>query len=392
MHRITLLLILALILAACTPTDMLPPTLTPDERPTPTAVPLTVQGWIAAAERITTQNAPRLRPLGELRTIEPFSTLFAYAISPDGTRLAALNLDFLTVWDLIDGSTVFTLERLGATQVYYAPDKSTLYLLAPDGTVRVLDAETGNQRDSFRAHPDFSGAVAYAADAGLLALGGNDGTLKVWDVVERRSLVTFGEGAVIGALALSPDGETLLSASEDGNAALWRWREQTSIAVTTIPLKPFTAVFSDDGRYAAMSAGGVVVWDTLTGEARTLPSEHGGLLMRFVHNQPYLLLDTAAALEIWNLQTNTRAAVLTDLPGAVSADTSPDGGLMFGLVRNSESGASLWSLANLARGSVARGSLSIDTPTLFSVLWSADGFSVLVFDVRGFVTVWGVAD
>lgn len=391
MHRITLLLILALMLAACAPVDAPSPTPTSDERPTPTAVPLTVQGWTAAAEPITAQNAPRLRPLGELRTIEPFSTLFAYAISPDGTRLAALNFDFLTVWDLIDGSTMFTLERLGATQVYYAPDKSTLYLLAPDGMVRVLDAETGNQRDTFRAHPDFSGAVAYVADVGLLALGGNDGTLKVWDVVERRSLVTFGEGAAVSALALSPDGELLLSALANGNAALWRWREQTSTAVTTLPAPPFASVFSDDGRYAAISAGAVVVWDTLTGEARTLPAEHGGLLMQFVRGQPYLMIDTLDALEIWNLQTNTRAAILTDLQGAASADTSPDGALMFGLVRNSESGASLWGLANLARGSVARGSLNIDTPTLFSVVWSADGFSVLVFDVRGFVTVWGVA-
>ncbi len=392
MRRIALLMVVMLSLAACAPSDAPSPMLTSDERATPSPVPLSVQGWTTAAERITVENAPRLRPLGELRTIEPFSTLFAYTLSPDGTRLAALNYDFLTVWDLIDGTTVFSVERLSATQVYYSPDKSALYLLAPDGTLRILDARDGRQRDSLRVHPNFSGAAAYAADVGLLALGGNDGTLKVWDVMARRSLVTFGEGDSVSALALSPDGEMLLSTSANGSAALWRWRDQTSLALTTLPAQPFAAAFSDDGRYAAISAGRVVVWDTLTAATHTLDTEHSGLLLQFVRGQPYLMLDSADGLEIWNMQTLARAAVLTDLKGAVQADTSPDGALMFALVRASEGGASLWSLANLARGSVARGSLSIDTPTLFSVLWSADGFSVLVFDVRGFVTVWGVAE
>lgn len=392
---LTALLMFGLWLAACTPqADPTPDSSTPmdgEERQTATPVPLTVEGWLTAAEPITPQNIMRLRPLGELHTVEPASTLFTYALSPDQTRLAALNLDVLTVWDLVNGETLFTQSHGGATAVYFSPDKTALYLLTPDGVLALLNAETGAALDELRLHPDYT-AHAYAPDEGLMAVGGSDGSIKVWDVLARRSLTTFAEGAPVAALAFSPDGETLFASDDRGALNLWQWRDQTLTATASTNAAPFDSAYSEDGRHIAINTGRLLVWDTLTGNLREIPTVAGGLMMRFVRGQPFLMLDSENGLEIWNLLTMSPAAVLTELKGAVQAATSPDGALMFALVRASEAGASVWSLSNLSSGSVARGTFAIETPTLFDVAWTQDGFLLLVFDTRGFVTLWGIAE
>jgi len=72
--------------------------------------------------------------------------------------------------------------------------------------------------------------VAFSADGSLLACGGRDGIVWLWDVAavlgaEGASIQPLraldGQMKDVSSLAFSPDGALLASASWDGNVRVW---------------------------------------------------------------------------------------------------------------------------------------------------------------------------
>jgi WD40 repeat protein len=88
----------------------------------------------------------------------------------------------------------------------------------------VLDASTHQKRATLRAHVGGANTVAFSPDGRMLATGGADGAIVIWDAiefVERRRLV--GHAGEVFAVTFSPDGRLLASASGDGSVKLWRF-------------------------------------------------------------------------------------------------------------------------------------------------------------------------
>ena len=67
------------------------------------------------------------------------------------------------------------------TAVAVAPDGSWLATGSEDGTVRIWDAATGQERAILTGHTGWVTAVAVAPDGSWLATGGEDGTVRIWD-------------------------------------------------------------------------------------------------------------------------------------------------------------------------------------------------------------------
>ncbi|KJY16307.1 hypothetical protein VR46_45285, partial [Streptomyces sp. NRRL S-444] len=84
-----------------------------------------------------------------------------------------------------------------------------------DGTVRLWDVDAGTARTlSDRRAPVES--VAFSRDGRTLATGSLDGTVQLWDVDTGTSRPPLsGHGDAVWSVAFSPDGRTLATGNSD---------------------------------------------------------------------------------------------------------------------------------------------------------------------------------
>jgi WD40 repeat protein len=73
-----------------------------------------------------------------------------------------------------------------------------------------------------KAHSGAAWSVAFSPDSRTLATGGQDATIKLWNLAPLQQTATLrGHTGPVNGLAFSRDG-TLLVSSGDGTARLWR--------------------------------------------------------------------------------------------------------------------------------------------------------------------------
>lgn len=188
----------------------------------------------------------------------------AVAFTPDGKRgVSGGGRDgSIRAWDLAKGEQLpvaFTGHGGGVNGLVCLPGPR-LVSGGSDGAVRLHDLDTGRQLALLQAD-DVPISGIGPADGGRKVLScSTDGTVRVWDVAERRVLRQFaGVAHPYHSLsaAFSPDGRRLLIAPPDGTVRLWdvaSGKELQSLPAQTGRMG--TVAFAPDGR-AVLSAG----WD-----------------------------------------------------------------------------------------------------------------------------------
>ncbi|HKA00343.1 MAG TPA: WD40 repeat domain-containing protein, partial [Candidatus Solibacter sp.] len=142
-----------------------------------------------------------------------------------------------------------------------------------EGIIRIWDLQTGELKHRLAGVPKRTRGLAFSLDRKLVAGSGrtsdtgSEETVRLWDAAGKESFaVPAGLGGT-SAMALSPDGETLVAASYDTNVRAFSTRNGELLRlIEELPVTMFAIVFSPDGKFLATAGADRIVylWDTKT--------------------------------------------------------------------------------------------------------------------------------
>ena len=172
-------------------------------------------------------------------------------------------------WRLPEGASA-RLSKGSPTDVQYSPDGTHIAVASSIG-IWLYDAQTYQEIDLLTDQTRGIRSCAYSPDGTVLAGGGEDGALLLWDVATRQLRTTLkGHGRRIVTLAFSSDG-TLLASGADYEDIVQLWDVATGehrapLAAHTNGIRAVT--FAPDGATLASGSrdGTVRLWDVATGE------------------------------------------------------------------------------------------------------------------------------
>ncbi len=283
--------------------------------------------------------------------------------------------------------------------VAWSPNGRLIASGGDDATVQIWDALTGVRVVAYRGHTGPVYGVAWSPDGKLVASASADSTVHVWEAANASLLINFSqhEGPV-HALAWSPDGQRIASGSDDRTIKLWYARLGSNV-ITYGYQGGFTwaLAWSPDGRYiVAGDSRGVAYVFTSSGELSDPRFPNGaGYLVYAKHSDS---IETVAwspngqriasgaldkRVQVWDAFSGDQVVPHTgQTQGISSLSWSRDGGRIASA--SLDGTVQIWQAATGETLSTYRGHRG----SVWTVAWSPDDAYLASGGADGTVQVW----
>jgi hypothetical protein len=206
---------------------------------------LSVQTWTGRGDRleaiaVSDETPPRVivgandgtiqlyrlvgeRSLEPIRTFQPHAKgISCVAFFPDERHALSGSGDGLELTDLETGESLRWGSWKGGRilpSLSVSPDRTRILTGCWDSSLADVWDETGGHVAELAGHTSAIRSVAISPDGTIAATGGWDGMVKLWRTDTWSEITTFLHGVTlavsVGSLAFSPDGRSLVTASEE---------------------------------------------------------------------------------------------------------------------------------------------------------------------------------
>jgi WD40 repeat protein len=188
------------------------------------------------------------------------------------------------------------------------------------------------ERNSLEEHSNSVNSVAISLDGKTLASASDDKTIRLWNLQTQKPIATLtGHTSSVNSVAISLDGKTLASASDDKTIRLWNLQTQKPIATLTGHTSSVNSVaISLDGKTLASASDDKTIrlWNLQTQKPIATLTGHTSWVNSVGFSPDRLTLASASddkTIRLWNLQTQKPIATLTGHQASVnSVGFSPD--------------------------------------------------------------------
>ncbi|GAK56997.1 WD-40 repeat protein [Candidatus Vecturithrix granuli] len=248
--------------------------------------------WMMSAAMTALADEPMLviDPQGHSALIQDL------IFTPDGAQLISVSDDkTIRVWDAESGDLLRTLRGWmgagpegGLNAVALSSDPQFLFVGGfldrftggRNGDIRILAFETGEQIGILQGHSDTVNKLSISGDGRWMASASFDTTVRIWDLdmvrknaaqkpfIIQPTLTLQGHEAVVHDVAFAPDGQQLVSASEDQTLRVWQLAKNKASVISSTVLKQHKTkvhcvTYSPDGKYFASGdfQHQVFLWD-----------------------------------------------------------------------------------------------------------------------------------
>jgi WD40 repeat protein len=335
--------------------------------PMPTVAPLPPTPRVAptvpiAPNAITPGNAAQLRPVARLTPPSraefeggffPSGPIWDVALSNDETRIAVAVPDGVHVYDLAVGQPLGYVDTGAALPVraYFSPDNRTLFTssgwdYAPFGAT-FFEVATGQRSGMLRvpwpAMPHL-GTWAYPSPDGNILVIRQGNAARFYEMATRRLLNTWPERWFPAtAIVFSPDSR--LAAISFGGVAVWevgtgRLLFRPTPPNTSTTLQPLAA-FSPDGRLLATVDGQTLrVWEVAPPRERFQAAldDFAASILAFSPDSQKVVASTYSRASVWSTQTGERLLAVS----GYAPQFSPNSTSL--VVQSTEERISVWSI------------------------------------------------
>src|SRR5439155_20572923 len=188
-------------------------------------------------------------------------------------------------------------------------------------------------------------AIAFSPDGKLLASASRDRTARLWDVQTGKQIAALdGHRGGVYAVAFSPDGRTLASAGADRSILLWdvpaagapstplreraEWTGHQA-SITCLAFSPDGTIVASGSAAAGKKLPGVLkLWDAATGKELTEWTASAGdvTALAFAARGAVLAVgDESGALKLWDVASRKLLAARKQRSAVRALAFSPDG-------------------------------------------------------------------
>ncbi len=296
--------------------------------------------------------------------------------SPDGKMLVSACIDSsFWIWNMTSGNVTYEYDEHTDlnlevwdffSSVDYSPTSSMMASGGEDRLIRLWDAAKNETIHTLSGHEDYVSRVLFSPDGTLLASCSKDTTIKLWNVIRGAELLTLPRHrSAVTSVDFSPSGTLLVSGSEDNTVKLWNVTDETEPQLT----EPLTltghedvvtfVTFSPDSSLLASASwdSNVKLWNMTNFQLESELTNHTGFVYSLAFSSDGTMLASGSGtlifqpeIRIWNTTSGEELRDPLDIPPGIH--TSPVTSIAFSrdgtfLASGSEDGSVIvWNVSN----------------------------------------------